>query len=154
MMQLKELYRQNLWIGVGCNKGISLQLINTAIETILHKFQLEKNQIVGIATIDTKSSEPALVEFCQLHNLPLKTFTASLLSCVCVPHPSPITQQAVNTPSVAEAAAILAAAENNHENVTLLVPKQIFHQLGEKKALTMAIAQCQLFFTQQPGENS
>ncbi|WP_251959293.1 cobalamin biosynthesis protein [Nostoc commune] len=144
--------QQVLWVGIGCKRGTSWQLIDQAIEQVFRENQLFQSAIAGIATIDTKASEFGLAKLCHLRNLPLKTFSAEILRCVCVPNPATITDHKVGTPSVAEAAAILAASQltsltvypfTNIEElqVKFLVPKQIFQLQGQPGALTLAVAQ-------------
>lgn len=130
-----------LWVGIGCKKGISQQLINSAIKEVFQEYQLIYSQIAGIATIDKKASEIGLLEFCKLEKLSLKTFSAEVLNNVFVPNPSNNITKLMGTSSVAEAAAILAASEITSEEITLLVPKQIFRLLGE--AITVAVAKCE-----------
>ncbi|MEH1922983.1 cobalamin biosynthesis protein [Nostoc sp.] len=144
--------QQVLWIGIGCKRGTSWQLIDWAIEQVFRENQLFTSAIAGIATIDTKASEVGLVELCHFRNLPLKTFSAEILRCVCVPNPATITDHKVGTPSVAEAAAILAASQltsvtiftftsMEELRVRFLLPKQIFQRQGQPGAVTLAVAQ-------------
>jgi cobalt-precorrin 5A hydrolase len=127
-----------MWVGIGCQKGISQQLINLAIKKVVQEYQLIYSEIAGIATIDQKASEIGLIEFCKLEKLPLKTFSAELLNHVFVPNPNHRITKLVGTSSVAEASAILAVSEIKSGEIILLVPKQIFRLPGE--ALTLAIA--------------
>lgn len=126
-----------LWVGIGCQKTTSRQLIEKAIEKIWREFQLDDQAIAGFATLESKASEIALVELCRLHNLPLRTFSREILNTVLVPNPAPIVEQKVGTSSVAEAAAILAASPA----VRLLVPKQIFRLPEQLGTVTVAVAQ-------------
>lgn len=150
----KEIHQvqQVLWVGIGCKRGTSWQLIDWAIEQVFRENQLFTSAIAGIATIDTKASEVGLVELCHLRNLPLKTFSAKMLCSVCVPNPATITNHKVGTPSVAEAAAILAASQLTWLTAfpvtsiealrgSFLVPKQIFQLQGQTGVVTLAIAQ-------------
>jgi len=84
---------QILWVGIGCQRGVSSQLIKIAVDRTLQKYQLAYQDILGITTIDTKASESGLWEFCDQHNLPLKTFTAEVLSTVTVPNPAKIVKK-------------------------------------------------------------
>ncbi|MHC5861156.1 cobalamin biosynthesis protein [Nostoc sp.] len=144
--------QQVLWVGIGCKRRTSWQLIDGAIEQVFRENQLFTSAIAGLATIDTKASEVGLVELCHLRNLPLKTFSAEILRSVCVPNPATITDHKVGTPSVAEAAAILAASQltsltiftftsMEELRVRFLVPKQIFQRQGQPGAVTLAVAQ-------------
>jgi cobalt-precorrin 5A hydrolase / precorrin-3B C17-methyltransferase len=133
-----------LWVGIGCERGTPRELIETAIEETCQTYHLATEAIAGIVTINLKSDEAGIIEVCQRRNLILRTFTSEQLKQVDVPTPSEIVQQEVGTPSVAEAAAILAG-----EN--LRVSKQIFksdHQLG---AVTIAIAQSDLEYVGHTG---
>ncbi|MEH2239984.1 cobalamin biosynthesis protein [Nostoc sp.] len=148
--------QQVFWVGIGCKRGTSWQLIDRAIEQVFRENQLFQSAIAGIATIDTKASEVGLVELCRLRNLPLKTFSAQILRSVCVPNPTTITDHKVGTPSVAEAAAILAATQPtplltaspfpNTEvlGVRFLVPKRIFQLQEQPGAVTLAVAEAQI----------
>ena len=144
--------QQVLWVGIGCKRGTSWQLIDWAIEQIFRENQLFQSAIAGLATIDTKASEVGLIKLCNLRNFPLKTFSAQILRSVCVPNPATITDDKVGTPSVAEAAAILAASQFTsltvfpftkieELQVKFLVPKQIFQIQGQPGAVTLAVAQ-------------
>ncbi|MGK7937899.1 MAG: precorrin-3B C(17)-methyltransferase, partial [Xenococcaceae cyanobacterium] len=156
-----------LWLGIGCERGTSKKLIETAITTTCQKYHLATEAIAGIATIDLKADEQGILELCDGWNLPLKTFSAEVLKQVEVPTPSNVVNQEVGTPSVAEAAAILASKEGtgNREQGTvlvknkncfltdvLLVPKQIFKLDHEPGAVTVAIAQSELEYTGRTGK--
>ncbi|MBC1215644.1 cobalamin biosynthesis protein [Trichormus variabilis ARAD] len=139
----QPLLQGNLWLGFGCQSGISHHLITAAINQIFPENQLDQKTIAGIATIDTKVSELGLVEFCRLLQLPLKTFPAEMLANVAVPNPSGVIAEKVGTPSVAEAAAILAASahQKQESGVKLLVPKRIFRLPGQPGVVAIAVAQ-------------
>ncbi|MEZ2250772.1 cobalamin biosynthesis protein [Microcoleus sp.] len=155
-----------LWIGIGCQHGTSREFIENAIKQVCVSYHLASSAIAGVATIDTKANETGIMELCQGHNWPLKTFSASVLNSVEVPHPSNMVVAKVGTKSVAEAAALCAIelgycpiVQNRQDACStkseyccgvgilptherLLVPKQIF--LSEEKAgsVTVAVAVC------------
>ncbi|KHG39807.1 cobalamin biosynthesis protein CbiG [Aphanizomenon flos-aquae 2012/KM1/D3] len=129
-----------LWVGIGCQKGVSQNLINTAIKQVFQEYQLIYSEISGIATIDKKASEIGLVEFCNSEQLLLKVFSAELLNSVLVPHPNHSITKFVETSSVAEASAMLAVSKITSAKIILLVPKQIFRLSGEIGAVTVAVA--------------
>ena len=97
-----------LWIGIGCQRGTSRELIENAIQQVCRADRLAESAIAGIATIDTKANEAGIIELCQERNWALKTFPANILNSVEVPNPSNIVGQKVGTYSVAEAAALCA----------------------------------------------
>ena len=123
-----------LWVGIGCERGTSKELITTAIEETCKNYHLATEAIAGIASIDLKADEAGIIEVCQQRDLVFKTYNAQQLDGVDVPTPSNVVRQEVGTASVAEAAAIKAG--NN-----LLVSKQIFKSDTQPGAVTIAIAQ-------------
>ncbi|NER94677.1 MAG: precorrin-3B C(17)-methyltransferase [Symploca sp. SIO1B1] len=142
-----EWHPRVLWVGIGCERGTSKQLIDQAIQQTCQNYQLAEAAIAGIATIDLKADEVGLLELCEQRNFPLRTFPAEILNSVHVPTPSKIVAAEVGTPSVAEAAAICASSSNS-----LLVPKQIFKSADQPGAVTVAIAQAEVEYTGRPGQ--
>ncbi|WP_317619416.1 precorrin-3B C(17)-methyltransferase [Laspinema olomoucense] len=144
-----------LWVGVGCERGTSRRVVETAIAQVCQSHHFAQGAIAGIATIDIKADEVGLLELCEARQWPLKTFASEVLKSVAVPTPSTVVEQEVGTPSVAEAAAIMAAQEWNSPGETsnsLLVSKQIFRLEGEPGAVTIAIAQGEREYTGREGK--
>jgi cobalt-precorrin 5A hydrolase/precorrin-3B C17-methyltransferase len=139
-----------LWIGLGCERDTPQDVITAAISTALQSRQLAMGAIAGLATIMLKADEEGLLALCQARHWPLQYFTAEELATVSVPHPSEVVEAAVGTPSVAEAAALLAAQRHSvaldRTAIAPAVPrlwvsKQIFRQPGQPGAVTVAIAE-------------
>ena len=142
-----------LWVGIGCERGTAQTLIAQAITTACQTHHLAQAAIAGIATIDLKADEVGLVQLCQERQWPLQCFTAAALSNIAVPHPSAVVEKAVGTPSVAEAAALLAARQHSETEAIpqLSVTKQVFRQAEQPGAVTVAIAQAQQEYTGRIG---
>ena len=138
-----------LWVGIGCIRGTSRQLIERGIEEVFRRYHLATQGIAALATIDLKADETGLLDFCRDRQLPLQTFSAHTLSQVEVPNPSSVVKREVGTPSVAEAAAI-RAAEGKSPGQTLIVPKQVIK--GDGEAVTVAVAQSSLEYTGRKGQ--
>jgi precorrin-4 C11-methyltransferase len=84
-----------------------------------HHICLWSECIRNICTIDIKAEEPVIQKFqAERYGLELKLYTADELAKVDVPTPSEMVEKHVGTPSVCEAAALLAS---NHGK--LLLPK-------------------------------
>ncbi len=142
-----------LWVGIGCERGTSRQLIQTAIAQVALKNHLAEAAIAGIATIDIKADEVGLLELCRDRNWPLRTFSAEVLRSVNVPNPSAVVDKEVGTPSVAEAAALVAANVVGVRHVVpLRVAKQIFKLENQPGAVTVAIAQSEHEYTGRTGQ--
>ena len=133
-----------LWVGIGCERGTSKELITTAIEETCKNYHLATEAIAGIASIDLKADEAGIIEVCQERNLVFKTYNAQELDTVDVPTPSDVVRQEVGTASVAEAAAIKAGK--------LLVSKQIFKSDTQPGAVTIAIAQADTEYIGRTGK--
>ncbi len=125
-----------LWVGIGYQKGISAPEIEQVITQVFRDFDLDLSLVCGLGTIDRKAHDPEIGQVCRTRGWQLHFYAAVALSIVPVPHPTNISQ--LDTPSVAEAAALLAAGHNGQ----LVVTKQICYQTS--KALTIAVAQADL----------
>ena len=143
-----------LWVGIGCERGTSQWLIQTAIDQVFEQHQLTTAAIAGLATIDLKADEVGLVQLCQTHHWPLECFAASVLRNIPVPTPSVVVEAEVGTASVAEAAALQAAqgAGLAAEFPALLVSKQIVRNDNEPGAVTVAVAQAEQEVTGRQGQ--
>lgn len=105
------LYRPaSLVVGIGASTGVSSQEIQALTEEALAEAGLSPQSLACAATLDTKLTEPGLVEAAESLGLQLRGFAASALDAVEVPNPSAPVRAAVGTKSVAEAAALCAAA--------------------------------------------
>jgi cobalamin biosynthesis protein CbiG len=132
----------DLWVGIGCRRGVSQLLIQSAIESVFAQYDLDLATIAGLATLDRKANEVGLVSYCRESGVFLKTYPPERLNAVMVTRASPLVSALVGTASVAEAAALCAAHTD-----TLWVPKQKFWLDDERNAVTIAIAQANLALT-------
>ena len=101
--------------------------------------------IAGLASIGIKQDEIGLLEVSQNHDWPIVWFPAETLKTMPVPHPSEVVERAVGTPSVAEAAVLLAA------NATALVAEKSVLRTPEAGACTVAIARAEREYCQRGG---
>jgi histidinol-phosphate aminotransferase len=93
--------------GMGASFGVSKQEVRALLDIALDRLGLEASAVTAIATVDSKAREQGLVELAAELGVPLVLHSAAALAKVAVPHPSPVVQAALATPSVAEAAALL-----------------------------------------------
>lgn len=145
-----------LWVGIGCERGTSSRLIATAVDRACRTHHLSESAIAGIGTINLKSDEVGLLEFCRDRSLRLRCFFSEELRSIEVPNPSEVVAAEVGTPSVAEAAAIWAARSSAGTryptpDTFLRVEKQIVREEGEPGAVTIAIAQSEQEFIDRTG---
>jgi len=109
---------RSLIVGIGCSSGVSVQELQELVRRALAECGASIESVRELASIDLKRDEPGLLALAERWHLPLRFFPAAELRDVPVPNPSSVVAGAVGTPSVAEAAALLASQGE------LLVPKQ------------------------------
>jgi cobalt-precorrin 5A hydrolase / precorrin-3B C17-methyltransferase len=113
----------SLVVGVGASRGVPAAELDDLVTEALADAGLAADSVRCLATIDVKATEPGIDTLRHRHGWPLVTFPATELSDVDVPHPSEVVRTAVGAPSVAEAAALLAARRAGRE-AHLVVPKR------------------------------
>ncbi len=133
------LYRPpSLLIGVGCSRGATATEILGLIDQTLTEAGLAPAAVAGLASVDAKRDEPGLLQAAAERGWPLAFHPAAQLAGIAVPNPSAAAQQAVGTPSVAEAAALaptvaplppsgraaLLVPKRKHERVTVAVARR------------------------------
>jgi cobalt-precorrin 5A hydrolase len=96
-------------VGMGCDRNASLQTLETALSQALELANLEFANVVGLASIDKKNDEVALLDLAKNHDWKLHFYSAVELAKVTVPNPSEVVRKYMGTPAVSEAAALLAA---------------------------------------------
>jgi cobalt-precorrin 5A hydrolase/precorrin-3B C17-methyltransferase len=160
-----------LWLGMGCERGTDLALLERLVRRGLAAAGLAEAAVAGLASIDRKGDEVALLELARRHRWPLRLFSADALAAVAVPNPSERVAAEMGTGSVAEAAALLAAQATparppsahptpapqpgspQIERAHWLLPKTIERPVPhERGAATLAIAQAPGQFGPERGE--
>jgi cobalt-precorrin 5A hydrolase / precorrin-3B C17-methyltransferase len=119
---------KSLTVGIGCERGTSVEEVQTLIASTLEEHGMAREAIACFASIDLKEDEAAINALG-----PVRFFTTKELNGQSprVAKPSEIVRAEVGTPSVAEAAALAAAGPD----AQLIVTKQ------KSKRATIAIAE-------------
>ena len=99
----------SLVLGVGSSRGADRAGLAGAVADSLARAGVDVSAVGAVATVDLKADEEAIVALASDLGVPLETFPAGALAGQAVPNPSAVVADAVGTPSVAEAAALLAA---------------------------------------------
>ena len=100
---------RSLVLGVGASSGADSGRLADLAAVALEAAGLHRSSVGLVATLDRKAREPAVVALAEGLGARLVTLPAAVLSTVPVPNPSPEVAAAVGTPSVSEAAALVAA---------------------------------------------
>jgi cobalt-precorrin 5A hydrolase/precorrin-3B C17-methyltransferase len=112
----------SLVVGIGASRGASAAEISSLVDGALDGLAVES--VRGIATASVKADEPGILAVAAARGWSVETFSAGELAAVDVPNPSEVVRAAVGTPSVAEAAALLAAGRAGRR-ADLVVPKRV-----------------------------
>jgi cobalt-precorrin 5A hydrolase len=96
-------------LGLGCDRGTPAATIAQAIAEALATCGASLADVVAVASIDLKADEPGLGDVARQHGWRIRFHPAAELAAVEVPNPSEIVRRHTGTPSVSEAAALLAA---------------------------------------------
>jgi cobalt-precorrin 5A hydrolase / cobalt-factor III methyltransferase / precorrin-3B C17-methyltransferase len=110
----------DLVIGVGARRGVGVDDLADLIDRTLAEAGLHLERVRCLATVDNKAGEAGIRAVAASRGWPVQAFPAEALCDVPVPNPAEAVRTAVGTPSVAEAAALLAAGRG----AALVVPKR------------------------------
>ena len=123
-------------LGLGCDRNTPLATVKAAIDQALALCQASLDDVNAVASIDLKADEPALLQLAAEQGWNIHFYSAQELAQVDVPNPSETVRKHTGTPSVSEAAALLAAgADKTH----LLIEKHR-HRGPDGRNATVSIA--------------
>lgn len=107
-------------LGLGCDRNTPATTIEQCIAEALAACGATLADVWAVASIDLKADEIGLLQVVQVHGWPCLFYPAAALAAVDVPNPSETVRQYTGTPSVSEAAALLAA---NADKTHLIIEK-------------------------------
>nr|WP_040674440.1 cobalamin biosynthesis protein [Rhizobium grahamii] len=108
-------------LGLGCERGTRVEEVTALADAALAAAGIGPNELAAVASIDTRSNEPAILEAAHELGVPLLTFAAVRLEeeTPRLKNPSAIVFARVGCHGVAESAALAAIGPN----AELVVPK-------------------------------
>lgn len=102
-------------LGLGCDRGTPASTIAWCIDEALAQAGATLADVRAVASIDLKADEIGMAEVAQANGWIVRFYPAAELATVDVPNPSETVRKYTGTPSVSEAAALLAAgADASH----------------------------------------
>ncbi|MHA6620740.1 precorrin-3B C(17)-methyltransferase [Pseudonocardia sp. DLS-67] len=104
-----RLVPRTLVIGIGSARGVAASAVTAALRRIETSHGFDLRAVLAYASLDLKADEAGILA--AIAPAPLRTYPAEVLAGVAVPNPSEVVRAEVGTASVAEAAALQAAAE-------------------------------------------
>ncbi len=132
-------------LGLGCDRNTPLATVKAAIDQALALCQASLDDVKAVASIDLKADEPALLQLAAEQGWNIRFYPAQELAQVDVPNPSETVRTHTGTPSVSEAAALLAAQPNtpnapNTPDKTNLIIEKHRHRGPDGRNATVSIA--------------
>ena len=125
-----------LALGLGCDRDTPITTLARAVAEALAAVDADIRQVQAVASIDLKADETGLIALVALHGWHIRYYSAVELAEVRVPNPSETVRRHTGTPSVSEAAALLAAGRDRGP---LLLEKHKFRDADGRNA-TVSIA--------------
>lgn len=110
------LHPDSLVVGMGCNRGTSVEVLRGLLEETMSSAGLSLSSIKALTSVDVKSNELGLIRLAKDLGVPFVTYPAETLADKPVPNPSKTVAAEVGTPSVSEASVLAHGAQ-------LIVPK-------------------------------
>jgi cobalt-precorrin 5A hydrolase len=109
-------------VGIGAVSGVTAEEVLAAVDAVLPPGTTD----VRLVTLDVRAAEPGIAQAVARRGWPLTGYSPAELAAVAVPAPSARVAALVGTPSVAEAAALLAGGalvvgKTVHGRVTVAV---------------------------------
>ena len=95
-------------LGLGCDRDTPAATIAQAIDEALTACGASADDVRAVASIGLKANEYGLLQVANLRGWTIHFYSAAELAAVEVPNPSETVRRHTGTPSVSEAAALLA----------------------------------------------
>lgn len=73
---------ENIVVGIGCKRGTSCEMIEAHVKACFEAAKISEERLCAVATIDIKSDEKGLLEFCRKRKIRLLTYSAEELMSV------------------------------------------------------------------------
>ena len=101
--------RPRLALGLGCDRGTPEATLRQAVDQALAQAGAVRADVAAVASITLKADEAGLLALCRAEGWTPVFHAPEVLARVAVPNPSETVRRHTGTPSVSEAAALLAA---------------------------------------------
>ena len=123
-------------LGLGCDRNTPTETLRLALTAALTISRTRIEDVVAVGSIDLKADEPAMLELAAERDWRIRFYPAAELAAVDVPNPSETVRKYTGTPSVSEAAALLAADADK----SALIIEKLSHRGPDGRNATVSIA--------------
>lgn len=127
-----------LALGLGCDRGTPAATVQQALDEALAQLGASLADIAAVASIDLKADEAGFAELARRHGWSIHFYPAAELARVAVPNPSETVRKYTGTPSVSEAAALLAAGQAANPAALVVEKHKLRGADGKNATLSLA----------------
>lgn len=127
-----------LALGLGCDRGTPAATVQQALDEALAQLGASLADIAAVASIDLKADEAGFAELARRHGWSIQFYPAAELARVAVPNPSETVRKYTGTPSVSEAAALLAAGQAANPAALVVEKHKLRGADGKNATLSLA----------------
>lgn len=132
------IYRpKSIVLGMGCNRGTSLEEIEQVVDETLQELGLSKKSVKVLATIDLKKDEEGFIALTSKNNWEFITYTPEQLNEMPLKNPSETVYKYTGAYGVSEPAALryanakeLLLEKKKSGNVTISIARILFEELN------------------------
>lgn len=127
-------------LGLGCDRGTPAATLVWAVVDALSSCGASLADVAAVASIDLKADEPGLRALADWQGWTIRFYPAAMLAAVPVPHPSETVRKYTGTPSVSEAAALLAAGTSLATDPAALIVEKYRLRGADGRNATVSVA--------------
>lgn len=127
-----------LALGLGCDRGTPTATVQQALDEALAQLGASVADIAAVASIDLKADEAGFAELARRHGWSIHFYPAAELARVAVPNPSETVRKYTGTPSVSEAAALLAAGQASNPAALVVEKHKLRGADGKNATISLA----------------
>jgi cobalt-precorrin 5A hydrolase len=131
-------------LGIGCDRGTPAatlaQAVAEALALATARLGTPGTVVAAVASITLKADEAGLLEIAAAAGWTLQFFPPSALAAITVPNPSETVRKYTGTPSVSEAAALLAAGTSLATDPAALIVEKYRLRGPDGRNATVSVA--------------
>jgi cobalt-precorrin 5A hydrolase len=114
-------FRPKLYLGIGCNRDTSMEIIEQSVDIFLRKYNLKIEDIQKIASFEAKKDEVGLLDFVKKRDIPIEFYSKKDINLLSNSFSKSASTQFFGLQGVAEPSSILASEYNE-----LIIKKEVY----------------------------
>lgn len=130
--------RPRLALGLGCDRGTPEATLRQAVDQALTQAGAVRADVAAVASITLKADEAGLLALCYAEGWTPVFHAPDVLARVAVPNPSETVRRHTGTPSVSEAAALLAAGRADEMHALVVEKHRLRGPDGRNATVSVA----------------